>query len=196
MKKIFVNISAILLLFAFSALSPNRNNTIIDNLSIPGPILFEKESYILAWNHSDEKYYKQEYIRVKDSLNKFNKMIFIDVLLTDLSPKDLVDMKTQELDKRKGQDPVINYEVRDNAQTGEYLLDFLISKDDIYEWNAYRYKAITTNKGKAVMLFAYSTRTFKGAEVDFNKFFSLLAKNRGHLISQVAIYKLPLIVIK
>jgi hypothetical protein len=177
-------------LFAFVPAS------VVDYISVPGPVVFHKESYALAWSFSDKNYYKQEYIRAGDSLEKFNKMILIDVLVGGLTPKGLVAEKIQEIEKRKGQDSVANYKSFENDKTGEYVLDFLVSEGELYEWNVYRYKLITTNNGKAVLLFGFSFRSFKGAQTSIADFFNNFEKNRNDLIPAVSTYKLPAINIK
>lgn len=157
---------------------------------------FQNITYNLSWSVKDKNHYKQEYLRTNDTLSNFNKMIFVDVLLTDVRIKEIVLAKMQEIEKRKGSDPVANYQLIENEKTGEFLLDFLISKGDLYEWNAYRYKTINTNKGKAVVLFAYTFRSFEGAELKLDNFFPYVKKNRMDLINTVANYKLPSLVIK
>lgn len=164
-------------------------------LSING-FTFQDTKYNLSWSIKDKNHYKQEYLRVNDTLSNFNKMIFVDVLLTELDVKDFVSYKIQEIEKRKGSDPVANYQIIENEKTGEYLLDFLISKGDLYEWNAYRYKKVNTNKGKAILLFAYSFRSFEGAELKLDSFFPFLKKERNNLINIVANYKMPSVIIK
>jgi hypothetical protein len=155
-------------------------------------VSFEKEDYFLVWsNSSNDSYYKHEYIRKTDSITSFNKMISIEVLHGNLTPEDLATKKAKEMENRKASDPVTNYQLIDNTNTGEYLLDFLISDGDLYEWNAYRYKLIDTPKGKAVMLFAFTIRSFDGAELDLNEFFNYIKENRTELIVNVANYKLP-----
>lgn len=194
MKNIF---ASILLCLAVSAFAQDKKNVImIDSVTSYNGISFEKETYTLAWSNSNKTYFKQEYIRAKDSLDNFNKMITIDVLVSDLTAKEVVAKKISEIEARKEKDPVANYQVIENEQTGEFLLDFLMSEGDLYEWNAYRYKAITTNKGKAVLLFAYTFRSFEGAELKLDDFFPYLKENRNKLIESVAYYTLPAITLK
>ncbi|MFN3406103.1 MAG: hypothetical protein ACK40G_18555, partial [Cytophagaceae bacterium] len=161
----FITISC----FIISGFKPMiQNSPVTDYISVPGPLTFEGEKYILKWSsHAQENHYKQEYVRANDKLEAFNKMIFIEILLTDANAIDLVNAKIKEIESRKGKDHVANYQVLDNKKTGEFLLDFLISEGDgdIIEWNAYRYKNIITPKGKGVMLFSYSFRSFEGAEL-------------------------------
>lgn len=159
-------------------------------------VVFEKQTYFLAWSSfSDSGYYKHEYLRKGDYLDKgFNKMILIEVLQRNLTPEDLAAKKAKEIESRKETDPVANYQIIDNPETREYLIDFLISEGDLYEWNVYRYKLIDTPKGKAVMLFGFSFRSFKGAELGLDDFFPYFKKNRMDLINAVANYQLPEII--
>ena len=194
MKMLF---TSVLLCLAVTVFAQDKKNVImIDSVTSYNAILFERETYSLAWSNSNKVYYKQEYIRIKDKLESFNKMITIDVLVTDLSAKDVVTKKISEIEARKGKDPVANYQLIENEQTGEFLLDFLMSEGDLYEWNAYRYKTINTNKGKAVVLFAYTFHSFEGAELKIDDFFPYLKKNRTKLIEKVAAYTLPTITLK
>jgi hypothetical protein len=190
----------LIVVFAFLGLSAfsqeKKNDIMIDSITSYNSILFEKEVYTLVWSHSNNGYYKQEYIRAKDKLDKFNKMITIDVLITNLSPKDVIAKKIREIEARKGKDPVANYQIIENEQAEEFLLDFVMSEGNLYEWNAYRYKTIKTNKGKAVLLFAYTFRSFQGAELKLDDFFSYLKKNRSKLIESVAYYTLPAITLR
>jgi len=165
----------------------------IENYFSIDSVSFENENYFLAWSSfSDNGYYKHEYIRKTDSIKGFNKMILIEVLQRDnLTLKEMVTKKTQEIETRKGKDPVANYQVIENEQSGEFLLDFLISEGDLYEWNVYRYKLIDTPKGKAVMLFGYCLRSFEDAELKYKKFFSLIKNDRTELINSVANYEIP-----
>lgn len=167
-----------------------------DYLSVPGPILFEGEKYVLKWSSFDKNYFKQEYLRSSDSLKQVNKMVAVEVLLGNLTIEELMGVKVKEIEKRKGKDPVANYQVLDNKKTGESLLDFLISEGDLYEWNAYRYKVINTNKGRAVLLFSYTFRSFEEANLKLDDFFPYLKENRMNLIGKVAKFQVPSITIK
>jgi len=191
MKKIKISIFIILSLNALTSFFAMPT----EYLSIKS-FVFEKETYTLNWSVKDKNHYKQEYIRSNDTLINFNKMIIVDVLLTDIDLKSFVSSKMQEIEKKKSSDPVANYQIIENEKTGEFLLDFLLSDGDLYEWNAYRYKKINTNKGNGILLFAYSFRSFEKAELKLDNFFPYLKKNRMDLINTVANYKLPSVAIK
>jgi hypothetical protein len=191
MKKISVSVLPLFFLTLLTSFKPMPT----EYLSIKD-FIFQNNKYNLSWSIKNKNHYKQEYLRTNDTLTNFNKMIFVDVLLTETNIKEFVSAKMQEIEKRKGSDPVANYQVIENEQTGEFLLDFLISKGDLFEWNAYRYKTINTNKGKAILLFVYSFRSFEGADLRLDDFFPYLKKNRMDLINNIANFKLPSVIIK
>lgn len=166
-----------------------KNYFSIDSVS------FNDEDYFLAWSSfSNENFYKQEYLRKGEDFDRgFNKMILIDVLHGDFTPKDIALKKAQEIEARKKVDAVANYKIIDNPNTGEYIIDFLMSDSEgaLYEFNIYRYQAIETPKGKAVMLFGLCQRSFANAELPIKEFFSYLQNNRMTLIKTIASMELP-----
>lgn len=157
----------------------------VDSLS------FLNESFELAWTKTDGTRFVQEYLRDGDSLSSFNKMILLDALISNDSLIHLVRAKTLEVEGRKEKDPVANYRTLENKEKNEYLLDFLISNDRVYEWNAYRYVNINTKKGKAILVFAYSIRSYSGSEIPPNDFFKYLKSEREKIIEYILNYPIP-----
>src|SRR5581483_10241516 len=76
--------------------------TATDYLGLAKPILFDNVSYNLAWtSNPTENYYKQEYLAQCDTLEKFKRLITIDVLVSKTKLKDVVAAKVAELNKIK-----------------------------------------------------------------------------------------------
>lgn len=173
------------------------NNNVKNYLSVKGPIEFKTEKYHLAWSSlSDDGYYKQEYVRQDDNVQSFNRLILLELLLREnISLEAVVRKKIKEIEHRKGKDPIANYKLIENKKTGEYLLDFMISIEGIYEWNAYRYKLIETSKGKAVLLFGFSLRGFNEGEIVLDDFFPFIEEQRIEYINSLAGYTLPTVTI-
>jgi len=176
------------------------NKPITEYLNVPGPIILNKDSFKLAWSsHPSSNYYKQEYIGSKDKLEKFKKMVTVEVLTGDVKAADLAKAKVSELKQLKETNPLVNHEVF--QKNGEIIVDFLLSENssdgkkvNIIERNVYRYKEITdTNGKKGVMLFGVSERGY-GNEVD--TFLSSLKKNKSALTNAVAAFGMPEITIK
>ena len=61
--------------FLISIIAYGQNSKpITEYLNVPGPIVFNKDSFKIAWSsHPSSNYYKQEYIGSKDKIEKFKK---------------------------------------------------------------------------------------------------------------------------
>jgi len=168
-----------------------------DYVSVQGPILFDSKSYYLNWSsHPTANFYKQEYLANGDNEGKYKTMILIDAVTGQQQLKDVVNAKVSELKKMKESNPIINYEIIQNPQTGESMLDFLLTANatdgsiKIIERNVYRYKSFTNQAGNnTVMLFGVSTRAY-GA-IAANQFLVSLKANRKELINKVSQFKIP-----
>ena len=185
--------------FLFGFNLKNKTEQVKDYLNVPGPIKFDNVSYNLAWSANPvANYYKQEYIIKGDSLERFNKMVLIDVLEDTLQVKDLVYMKINSLEKRKKEDAVVNYKLIQSPDSTEYIVDFVLSEGtpivDFVEWNAYRYTAFTGKSGKkGVLLFGISIRSYGNNIPDF---FGSLSDMRDKIITELISYKIPPVIIK
>jgi hypothetical protein len=177
------------------------NQRMTDYLHVPGPVVFDGRSFNLSWSsHPEPGFYKQEYIPKGDNAGRFNSMILIDVIESNSDIKDIVAAKISDLKKLKLSSPLVNYESFDNPQTGEYIIDFLLSANaadgstSVVERNVYRYKTISDKTGKkAIMLFGISTRSY-GDDIDV--FFASLKSTKKELVNEVAKYVLPEVNVK
>ena len=164
-------------------------------LGVAGQISFDKTSYNLAWtSHPTDNYYKQEYLAKGDTIEKFKKLILLEIITGKTKLKDVVATKIAELKKMKAANPVVNYETFE--KNGEVMLDFLVSENtadgkylSIVERNVYRYKSVVDKNGqKGILLFGVSERAY-GDDID--KFFPNLKAHRFDLINLVGAYELP-----
>ena len=105
-----------------------QTTKVIEYLGVAGPISFDKISYNLTWtSHPADNYYKQEYLAKGDTIEKFKKLIMLEVITGKTKLKDIVATKVAELKKMKVSNPVINYETFE--KDGEVMLDFIISEN-------------------------------------------------------------------
>jgi len=170
-----------------------------DYLGLAKPILFDNNSYDLAWSsHQTDNFYYQEYLAKGDTLEKFKRLITIQVTVGKITTKDIVTNLIIRLDKLKKTNPVINYETFE--KDGEIMIDFLMSENtsdgkylNVVERNVYRYKTITDKNGqKAVLLFGVGDRAY-GDDIEI--FFSNLKEHRFDLINAVGAFDIPEIII-
>lgn len=193
--------SLLLFLVSVFLLSFTIGNTDVkEYLSIPGPINFEKSNFNLAWSSNpNPNYFKQEYIPLGESVEKYNQMVLVEVVLGDITVEDAVNAQLNQIEQRKKTDALARYQVIENPNTGEVIVDFLISAGtekaiSVVEWNAYRYKAFQDEAGrKGILLFAISKR---GYDDKINSFFETLKTGRIETINLLGSYELPVVAIK
>lgn len=199
MKKTKIVVTVISFFIAVMA-QGQTGKTVTEYLNVPGPVSLNNESFSLAWSsHPSATYYKQEYIAAKDNLDKFKKMVLVEVLTGNAKAADLAQAKIAELKQMKLSNPIVNYEVF--QKNGEYILDFLLSENapggkkiNILERNVYRYKEVIDKNGqKGVMLFGASERAYGN---DADTYLVALKKTKSTLTNAVAAYVIPQLTIK
>ena len=195
-KKKVITVLLELLLTTFSF---GQTTKPTEYLGVTGQISFDKTSYNLVWtSHPTDNYYKQEYLAKGDTIEKFKKLILLEVLNGKTKLRNVVATKITELKKMKASNPVVNYETFD--KDGEIMLDFLVSQNtpdgkylSIVERNVYRYKSVVDRNGqKCVLLFGVSEKAY-GDDID--KFFPNLKAHRFDLINLVGAFEIPEITI-
>jgi hypothetical protein len=194
MKTMLIALST--LLFAFTTLKEKP----IDRLGVKGPLEFNKVNFNLAWTDKPSNiYYIQEYLPEGEKLENFNQMLTIHLFDTDVKTKDAVGQKIKELTERKKTDAVCNYQVTESPDGKEFIVDFLLgeSKDDkmtIVEFNVYRYKQIEiSNKKKAIIVYAYSKRSYGD---DITNFFKTLKADRTNYLNQMISAEIPTVTVE
>ena len=166
-----------------------------DYLHLGDKYRFDNKDYKLVWSsHPASNFYKQEYILPNENVEKYTRMIMIDFLEGDLTPKDAISNFVNNLENSKKQNPIINYQMYEREN--EYMLDFIISKNSqdgkeilILERNVYRYFRINTPKRKGVLLFGVSDRAYTKKEMD--NMFSVLKNKKLDLVNKVIQIEVP-----
>lgn len=166
-----------------------------DYLKVPGPIHFNDTAFNLAWSSNpNANYFKQEYVPSGEVVEKFNQMILLEVVLGDLSVEDAVRAQVNVIQQRKKTDQVAQYQIIEHPNTGEIILDFLMSagskkKLDVVEWNAYRYKAFEDESGrKGILLMGISKR---GYSDQITPFLTSLKDERMKMINELGAFVMP-----
>ena len=166
-----------------------------DYLHLGDKYRFDNKDYKLVWSsHPMDNFYKQEYILSNENVEKYTRMIMIDFLEGDLTPKDVISNFVNNLENSKKQNPIINYQMYERED--EYILDFITSKNSqdgkeilILERNVYRYFRINTPKRKGVLLFGVSDRAYTKKEMD--NMFSVLKNKKLDLVNKVIQIEVP-----
>jgi hypothetical protein len=160
-----------------------------DAIGVPGPLVYEDIDFHLVWtSHPVDELYKQEYVPEGETVEAYGQMFMVDVLLNGLTPLDAASVMIDGLAQRRGQDPLVNYDIIQNDSTGEVILDFLLSDDSsgtyIVEWNAYRYVPLDDG----IAMFGISRR---GYDDETSQFLADLAAWRPEAILALASMELP-----
>ena len=191
-----------LILVALSAtgFTTLKNTPVIDYLNIPGPIKFTDTAFNLSWSaNPNASYFKQEYLPSGEVAEHFNQMVLVEVLYGEVTAADVLKAQAARIDQRKASDPVARYQVIENPENGELILDFLMSSAgkkgmDVAEWNAYRYKNIRDQSGrKGVLMFGISKRSY-GEKI--TKFLTTLKTDKTATVNALAAYALPQVAVK
>ena len=185
----------LVLFLMFIAQFVMAQNKVEDYLHLGSKYRFDNKDYELVWSsHPASNFYKQEYILPNENVEKYTRMIMIDFLEGDLTPKDAISNFVNNLENSKKQNPIINYQMYEREN--EYMLDFIISKNSqdgkeilILERNIYRYFRINTPKRKGVLLFGVSDRAYTKKEMD--NMFSVLKNKKLDLVNKVIQIEVP-----
>lgn len=178
--------------------SYGQNSSPVNYLKTATQISFNKTAYNLAWSaHPTAQYYKQEYLPEGESLEKFNNMLLVEVLSSNMPLKDAVAAKIAELKTMKQSNPYISYESFYNKEKDEYVLDFVVTANspdgkqiNIAERNIYRYKKYTAPNGETgVLLFGVSQRSYGSNAASFIK--ALTPAVKKELVKKVVEFVMP-----
>ncbi|MEO5806241.1 hypothetical protein [Devosia sp.] len=158
-------------------------------LGVPGPIQFAGGSYALSWtSHPSASYYKQEYLPDGQTSERYLSMFMLDVTTTGQTVENAVSAHISALEGRKSSDPMVNYNSIQNKQTGEVILDCILSDtsgpEAVVEWDAYRY----TPLGDGIAVFAISQRAYGN---DIEPFLANQVDARQVSIGELAKLELP-----
>ena len=171
-------------------------NKVEDYLHLGDKYRFDNKDYKLVWSsHPASNFYKQEYILPNENVEKYTRMIMIDFLEGDLTPKDAISNNINNLENSKKQNPIINYQMYER-EGEEYMLDFITSKNSqdgkevlILERNVYRYFRINTPKRKGLLIFGVSDRAYTKEEMD--NMFLTLENKKYDLVNKVGQIEVP-----
>ena len=175
------------------------NNDPVDRIGVKGPLTFNQTTFNLAWTAKpSDAYYIQEYLPKDETVDHFNQMMSIFLLVGDTKLKNAVQQKIKELDTRKKTDATCNYIVTNNPDKTEYMVDFVLgeSKNDkmeVEEFNIYRYKQVDLGDNKkGILVYAYSKRAYGDG---ITPFFKNLKSDRINLLNTMIGSEMPTVTI-
>lgn len=172
-------------------------NTIIDFLSTGTELSLNNEKYDLAWSsHPNATYFKQEYLRKSDKLEKYEKMLMVEAIKTTLNPENVSQMKINELANIKKVNPIVNFKQAELSNQSDKIISFTISGGNILEWNVYRYQQQQVGNENMIILYAYSYRNYASTKEDVTKFMDYVKNNENKMIETITKTNIPKVKIK
>ena len=167
---------------------------ITDRLGIKGPLTFSNTKLELAWSDKpSENYYVQEYIPNGEQIGNFKQMLTVHLFTSATIPEAAVQQKAKWLVERKKTDAICNYQITESPDGKEFILDFLVgeSKDGkmtIAEFNVYRYQRIEVEGKDALLVSAYSKRSYGD---NITPFLTTLGADRNFYLNEMISFSLP-----
>lgn len=192
----FKRLPLILTVFLCLAL-PVQAQNVLDRLGVAGPISFDGRAFSLAWSAQPRaNFIKQEYLPTGQNLQRYDRMLLIERIARGSDVRAAVAAQVADLKKRQRSDPLVRYDLIENAARGEVILDFLLSGknnrgETIVEWNAYRY--IPHERG--VLLIGISRRGY-GDEGTRRFLKALSTGERKKLVGRLAAFRVPRVSVK
>ncbi|HJW29504.1 MAG TPA: hypothetical protein VJ508_09685 [Saprospiraceae bacterium] len=144
-----------------------------DYLHVPGPFDLMSFRYnLIRSSHPSGSEYMQEYLPGAETPEHYTEMIVVQLVMSNENLKDLVVNKAKEIQARKNSDPYAEYNVGENKETHEVLLDYIFSEGTgeqaMAEWNICRYKPYADTKGnKGYVLLRWTRRSYGPAYQQF-----------------------------
>ncbi|SDT88668.1 hypothetical protein [Halopseudomonas salegens] len=162
----------------------------------PPNIVFAETNYQLAWQSNPTPgYSKHEFLPQGQELPYYHNMLLVEQLTNGMTVPQVVQSQIELVTERKQSDPVAQHRIMNNEQTGEFLLDFLLSAADsehgtIIEWNVYRYIPQQSADGsEGVLLLGYSARAY--GDEEGRSFLIELQESRPQIIQALVSLSVP-----
>ncbi len=166
---------------------------ITERLGVNGPLQFNKTDFHLAWSDKpNATYYVQEYLPKGENVDRFNQLLTINLFNKFVKTEDAINQKVYELNERKKTDPNCNYAINKSKDGKEFMIDFLLGEGSgnqaVVEFNIYHYKQIEIDNKPALIVYAYSKRSYGN---DITAFLKNLKTERSTLLQTMSSTQIP-----
>lgn len=197
MHKLF----SLLITILFSAKLFSQENS--DYLGITG-FTFNETKYILTNSSPKSKIQiVQDYISEEERIEDASNVISLYFFNKDIDAKEAAYHKTEELENRKDSDKFSSYNVTENPNGTEFIVDFFTSnipknkeqalpEQETSDYNIYRFKNVLIGGKPAFIIIAYKEK-FDG---DTKSFIKTIGKKRDKLMEGIITLNLPAITLK
>ncbi len=171
-------------------------NTVVDRLSIPGPIEFNGTEFFLAWSKQNSKTLNiQQFLPRDETILNFEQLLNFSYFNKDIDLEEAVRGKVGSVQKATEKDKFGSVNVAESPDGKEFIVDYTISNAEgksgpYIEYNVYRFKKYDT-ENKPLLIFSYSKRIYG----DLKPSSKALSRQRDALMTMVIEYKIPAITV-
>lgn len=157
---------------------------VTDRLSIPGPINFYGNEFLLSLSKQNSAtWVQQQYIMRDDDINNYKELINISYFDKEIDMEKAVSQKVEFVDKRRSKDKYSFVNVTESPDGKEVIVDYLTTEtpkegEPFAEYNLDRFKNYDIGGKKSFIIFSYSKRLLGDLKYSAKS----LSKERGKLM--------------
>lgn len=198
MKKLF---SLFLLIFISAPFLSQE----IDYIGIPNLTFGETKLVLAASSQKSKVLYVQDYIPEDSRLEDSPYTITIYFFNKDIDAKEATYQKTSELDTRQGTDKYCTYNITENPNGTEFIVDFFTSniakkkekdepepEQEMADYNIYRFRNVLLGDQTAFMIITYKQKNTG----DTKYFIKSVGKSRNKLMENIITMTIPNVTLK
>ena len=197
------NMKKLLSVFVFLCITAKLFSQENDFLGIK-ELTFNETKYVLATATQKSKVlYVQDYILEDERIEDASHLLSIYFFNKSIDAKDAATSKIKELDTRKNTDKYCSYNLTENPNGTEFVVDYITSnipkskdenlpEQETSDYNIYRFRNVMNGDKSVFMIIAYK-ENFTG---DTKNNIKVIAKKRNKLMEGIITLTVPEITIK
>ena len=188
---------SIVVLLLFSGIFYSQNTE--DLIGVP-ELTFNESKYVLVSAQQKSKVqFVQEYILEDERIEDASAVITIYFFNKNIDAKEATYQKTEELDRRAETDKYCTYNVTENPNGTEFVVDFIttnVPKDkkaetpeqELADYNIYRFRNTLLGEESTFMIIAYKEKSTEDAKS--------IGKKRNKLLEGIITMTIPSVTLK
>ncbi len=193
----FKKIGIIIFLLLIGLVKSQETTTeVVDLLSIPGPIEFNGNEFLLNWSKQNSKTLSnQQFLPRDETIENFTELINFSYFNKEIDIELAVRQKVESIQKIMKDDKYADVNVTESPDGTEYIVDYTVSNqsekgEGFVEYNVYRFKNYDSAGKKSFLILSYAKRIYNE---DYRATSKLLQKQRNAMLNAIIEYKIPTI---
>lgn len=193
----FKKIGIIIFLLLIGLVKSQETTTeVVDLLSIPGPIEFNGNEFLLNWSKQNSKTLSnQQFLPRDETIENFTELINFSYFNKEIDIELAVRQKVESIQKIMKDDKYADVNVTESPDGTEYIVDYTVSNqsekgEGFVEYNVCRFKNYDSAGKKSFLILSYAKRIYNE---DYRATSKLLQKQRNAMLNAIIEYKIPTI---